>query len=67
MKEGFIKGAASQPGPRKSSRPLRSIRLLQLRTSLAVGAAYLGAQKAGVHLTREYDANVYVFFRHTYQ
>ena len=66
MKDGFIQGAASQPGPVKSAHPLRSLRLLELRSTLAVGAAYLGALKAQVELPRDYSANANVFFRHSF-
>lgn len=67
MKEGFIEGTSSQPGPVKSSRSLPSFRLIELSTTLAVGAAYLGAKGAGIDLPRDYNSNFNVFFRHAFQ
>lgn len=64
MKEGFIKGAYSQPGPRTSLHPLGSLRLLQLKCSLAVGAAYLGAQEGNIAFPRNYALNSNEFFRY---
>ena len=67
MKEGFIEGAQTQPGPRHSPNSLRSFTLLKLRTSLAVGAAYLGAKAAKVELPRDYSLNANVFYQHLFQ
>jgi len=67
MKEGFVEGAGSQPGPIKSSNPLRSFRLLELSSTLAVGAAYLAAKEAKLDLVRDYSANAKLFFRHSFQ
>jgi len=65
MKKGFIEGALSQPGRRQSANALRSFSLLELQSSLAVGAAYLGAKTANVSLPRDYSANATVFYRHS--
>lgn len=67
MKEGFVEGAGSQPGPIKSSNSLRSFRLLELCSTLAVGAAYLAAKEAKLELVRDYSANAKLFFRHSFQ
>lgn len=63
MKKGFLEGASTQPGPRKSSHSLSRFNLLQLQTSLAVGAAYLGAKFAKVEFPRDYSLNANVFFQ----
>lgn len=65
MEKGFIEGARTQPGPRKSLHPLRRFTLLQLQASLAVGAAYLGAKFADLELPRDYSLNANVFFATT--
>lgn len=65
MKEGFIKGAYTQPGPRKSLHFLGSIRLLSLKQSLALGAAYLGAKEGKINFPKDYSLNTNEFFRFT--
>jgi len=65
MKEGFIEGTQSQRGRRQSANGLRSFTLLQLTSSLAVGAAYLAAKTADVQLPCDYSVNATVFYRHS--
>lgn len=65
MKEGFIKGAYTQPGPRKSMHSLGSIRLLSLKSSLALGAAYLGAKEGQITFPKDYSLNTDEFFQFT--
>ena len=55
-------GANTQPGPRKSPNSLKCFTLLQLQTTLAVGAAYLGAKCAKIEFPRDYSLNAKVFF-----
>ncbi len=63
MKEGFLEGIKSHPGPIKKGQDLKSFRLLELKSTLAVGAAYLGAKEAGIiNFPRDYSANTYTFF-----
>jgi N-acetylglucosamine kinase len=66
MKDGLIEGSSTQPGPRKTSRSLKSFTLLKLRTTLAVGAAYLGAREAKFDMPRDYSQNADAFFQHVY-
>ncbi len=65
MQEGFLEGVNTQPGPRKSSHLLERFTLLQLQTSLAVGAAYMGAKFAKIEFPRDYSLNSKVFFSKT--
>lgn len=41
---------------------LRRIQLLRLKVPVAIGASYLGAEKAGVEIKRSYEANTEVFY-----
>jgi hypothetical protein len=63
MKDGFIKGAYTQPGPRKSLHSLGAIRLLSLKQSLALGAAYLGAKEGKINFPKDYSLNTNEFFQ----
>jgi N-acetylglucosamine kinase len=65
MEEGFLEGVNTQTGPRKSSHSLERFTLLQLQTSLAVGAAYMGAKFAKIEFPRDYSLNSKVFFSKT--
>ena len=66
MKDGLIAGAQTRPGVNKGEYPLRAFTLLQLRTTLAVGAAYLGSKAAQFELPRDYNLNADAFFHHEY-
>lgn len=65
MEKGFTEGANTQPGPRKCPNALERFSLLQLQTTLAVGAAYMGAKFAKIDFPREYGRNSKVFFSKT--
>lgn len=67
LKNGFIEGAKRQPGSVKSTQTLKTFSLLQLEATPAVGAAYLGAKAADIHLPKDYSINASVFFKHTYE
>lgn len=64
MKDGFLTGAFTQPGPKETFNVLTLVSLMQLQTSLAVGAAYLGAKFAKEEFPREYSLNAKVFYRY---
>lgn len=65
MEKGFAEGASTQPGPRKTSNCLERFTLLQLQSTLAVGAAYMGAKFAKIDFPRDYGSNSKVFFSKT--
>ncbi|RZC18405.1 N-acetyl-D-glucosamine kinase, partial [Asbolus verrucosus] len=43
---------------------IRAISLLRLTKSMAIGAAYMGADKTGLEITKDYSKNYTVFFRY---
>lgn len=65
MEEGFLEGVKTQPGPKKSLNSLKCFSLLQLQSTLAVGAAYMGAKFAKIEFPRDYSLNSKVFFSKT--
>lgn len=67
LKQGFIKGAQTQPGDRRCEHSLKSFSLLRLEATPAVGAAYLGAKSANIVFHKDYSKNASVLFQHTYE
>ena len=65
MEEGFLEGVKTQPGQKKSLNSLKRFSLLQLQSTLAVGAAYMGAKFAKIEFPRDYSLNSKVFFSKT--
>ena len=46
---------------RNSQGRVREVQLLQLRAPVPVGAAYVGAERAGIKVNRDYDSNTTKF------
>ncbi|XP_071947126.1 N-acetyl-D-glucosamine kinase-like [Antedon mediterranea] len=59
LKDGFLEGIKPRP---EGDVEIKKLKLIQLNKSPAFGAASLGARKAGLTLTLDYEANYEVFF-----
>ena len=58
LEKGFMDVLRNNVG----SAQLRRIQLLRLKVPVAIGASYLGAERAGVDIKRSYGANTEVFY-----
>jgi len=61
LKHGFLEGIKNDLG----LPCVKELTMVRLETTMATGAAYMGAKEAGIYLPRNYQDNVQTFFHYT--